>query len=385
MVGRFNMPNFFGGNREEEAKKVAPVEVALPPIMQRPPVALPRLITAIPQPQTAVKFPQTTAAVEAYNAKVVAPLDATPYERAKAAYTTRFRGMNGFPITMTNPLSYTRYIPQNPVVPTPENERLVPLEFFANSDSMRVAYQQRRANEPIDSRIVSYLARRDARYTEPTNIEKPTVQFNNPIPRDNRTNFWGNTQAHQLSVAASASVTGVSPLLVRRTANWATDIAEQHAMDLGLFHENGDPNLWHNEADAMRHFLWNARMTRDFGRSQAASVADRYEMVTWSNTRLQGGIAYRVSFASLMDMANNAVGREYASRYPDLSYDELFVRAWEDGSLITSLDGVPNLHGLSVDQIFVDGFDRSVLLFLPNDSRQPLFFMTMEDYKRLSR
>jgi len=35
----------------------------------------------------------------------LAPPNATPYERAKAAYTTRFRGMNGFPITMTNPVA----------------------------------------------------------------------------------------------------------------------------------------------------------------------------------------------------------------------------------------------------------------------------------------
>lgn len=90
----------------------------------------------------------------------------------------------------------------------------------------------------------------------------------------------------------------------------------------------GNPGDFTNDghADAYRHALWNARMTRAFGQSWAAEYATAHEMVP-------GNPAAREA----MDLHNNEVGRRIAVQNPhasDADLQALVRAAVERGDLV---------------------------------------------------
>lgn len=165
-------------------------------------------------------------------------------------------------------------------------------------------------------------------------------------------------------------------------ASWARDMGVQRAELLWFYDEYGTLVTWDNEADAYRHFLWNARMTRELGRTVAAKIANRHEVVTWDSKRVNGGIVYFVNLSSLMDMYNNAVGREYAENNPNEDYVKLFSRAaFIDGALILELSFVQDAFGLSDWQIMTraDG-TQYTNIYVPDDPNGQIEFLTYEQY-----
>jgi hypothetical protein len=93
---------------------------------------------------------------------------------------------------------------------------------------------------------------------------------------------------------------------------------------------------WGNEADALRHFAWNAANARVMSVDQAIATSNAHEINSlindgWNLTDIlpPGIIAAKLSRGDLMDLWNNRVGIELGSR-SDLSHKclhELFMYA----------------------------------------------------------
>jgi hypothetical protein len=127
---------------------------------------------------------------------------------------------------------------------------------------------------------------------------------------------------------------------------WAEDLALQYAKDRNMieYNVNNDPITWDNEADALRHFAWSARMTKEMSKEKAETVAGNHERNVYYRT-LSGYVRF-VPLENIMDEHNNAAGTEYADKLKSDDYAatgpyvKLFTEAKNDGKLILTLDDV---------------------------------------------
>jgi len=89
--------------------------------------------------------------------------------------------------------------------------------------------------------------------------------------------------------------------------------------------ENGLDSTWNNEADAIRHFMWNFEMTKSIGEEQAKKIADSHEALNQNSPE-----------EKTMDEHNNEAGRKLANDpdYKDLSPYEAAEKALREGKLI---------------------------------------------------
>ena len=137
-------------------------------------------------------------------------------------------------------------------------------------------------------------------------------------------------------------------------ANECLSAAEEYAKNKGL------SSTWNNEADAYRHFLWNARLTREFGYYEARDITNQHEYNSLADNNWLGGplsyltiyspqlIAAKMNQESFMDLWNNQVGRELANNadFKHMSYDELFKMALDNNWLITDANQAFSFLGI---------------------------------------
>jgi hypothetical protein len=129
-------------------------------------------------------------------------------------------------------------------------------------------------------------------------------------------------------------------------APWADDLAVQYAEDNGFLEYGKDnvPITWDNEADALRHFAWNVRMTRELSAANAETISFNHERQIFYKTVF--GYVRFVPLENIMDEHNNNAGREYAGKLkgddPKASepYIKLFTEAKNAGKLILNADGI---------------------------------------------
>ncbi|MBQ7974748.1 MAG: hypothetical protein IJ300_03575 [Clostridia bacterium] len=123
-------------------------------------------------------------------------------------------------------------------------------------------------------------------------------------------------------------------------------------------------STWNNKADAYRHFIWNAKMTRDsdIGYYNARNITNRYEYENmqdnnWLSSNSNGFdyqkdntiIKGRMNQEMFMDLWNNQVGRELANNkeFKSLDTDELFDFADKYGLLITDANKTYDFLGIT--------------------------------------
>ena len=172
-------------------------------------------------------------------------------------------------------------------------------------------------------------------------------------------------------------------------SNWARDKGVEYAKKSKYYNDKGELVTWDNKADAYRHFLWNARMTRELGKDSAEIIGNKHEHVTWNSKKVSGGTIFNIPFSSLMDLNNNGMGRSYAKIHPDYGYDDLWKSAMKDKNIITSLSQVQEFYHLSDEQIF--SYDNSNLLnkkyikvYVPDDKKQKCHIMNKnENFNRI--
>ena len=172
-------------------------------------------------------------------------------------------------------------------------------------------------------------------------------------------------------------------------SNWARDKGVEYAKKSKYYNDKGELVTWDNKADAYRHFLWNARMTRELGKDSAEIIGNKHEHVTWNSKKVSGETIFNIPFSSLMDLNNNGMGRSYAKIHPDYGYDDLWKSAMKDKNIITSLSQVQEFYHLSDEQIF--SYDNSNLLnkkyikvYVPDDKKQKCHIMNKnENFNRI--
>ena len=171
-------------------------------------------------------------------------------------------------------------------------------------------------------------------------------------------------------------------------SNWARDKGVEYAKK-SKYYNKGELVTWDNKADAYRHFLWNARMTRELGKDSAEIIGNKHEHVTWNSKKVSGETIFNIPFSSLMDLNNNGMGRSYAKIHPDYGYDDLWKSAMKDKNIITSLSQVQEFYHLSDEQIF--SYDNSNLLnkkyikvYVSDDKKQKCHIMNKnENFNRI--
>lgn len=172
-------------------------------------------------------------------------------------------------------------------------------------------------------------------------------------------------------------------------SNWARDKGVEYAKKSKYYNDKGELVTWDNKADAYRHFLWNARMTRELGKDSAEIIGNKHEHVTWNSKKVSGETIFNIPFSSLMDLNNNGMGRSYAKIHPDYGYDDLWKSAMKDKNIITSLSQVQEFYHLSDEQIF--SYDNSNLLnkkyikvYVSDDKKQKCHIMNKnENFNRI--
>ena len=172
-------------------------------------------------------------------------------------------------------------------------------------------------------------------------------------------------------------------------SNWARDKGVEYAKKSKYYNDKGELVTWDKKADAYRHFLWNARMTRELGKDSAEIIGNKHEHVTWNSKKVSGETIFNIPFSSLMDLNNNGMGRSYAKIHPDYGYDDLWKSAMKDKNIITSLSQVQEFYHLSDEQIF--SYDNSNLLnkkyikvYVSDDKKQKCHIMNKnENFNRI--
>ncbi len=122
--------------------------------------------------------------------------------------------------------------------------------------------------------------------------------------------------------------------------------------------------VWNNKADAYRHFLWNAKMTRNknVGYYNSRNIANRHEYAAMMDKDwIAGGsegfdylkdnavIKGKMNQENLMDLWNNQVGRELANNaaFKNMTEDELFDFAEKHNLLIIDANKTYDFLGIT--------------------------------------
>jgi hypothetical protein len=137
---------------------------------------------------------------------------------------------------------------------------------------------------------------------------------------------------------------------------WAENLALQYAKDRNMLEYNTDnaPITWDNEADALRHFAWSVRMTKELSEEKTEIIVSNHERHIFY--KISSGYVRFIPLENLMDERNNEIGMEYADKLKggdygaSAPYIELFAEAKNDGKLALTLDDVYRLD---------PGLDRS--------------------------
>ena len=137
-------------------------------------------------------------------------------------------------------------------------------------------------------------------------------------------------------------------------ANLALSMANNYAYSHGL------DSTWNNEADAYRHFMWNAMLTRHVGYYEARFITNLHEYMAMEDygwlddstrfTTYNSPWVYgRMNQEMFMDLWNNQVGRELAnnSDFSHMNGDELFEMALQNGWLVTDASNTFEFLGIS--------------------------------------
>ena len=192
--------------------------------------------------------------------------------------------------------------------------------------------------------------------------------------------YWGNPRIQNIAELAH-NLFAVDPIRIGiaiHNSNQARDAGVKYAEEYNLY--EGDQLItWDNEADAYRHFIWNAMMTDSIGSYAAKIIAGNHEWVSYSQKKVEGGIVYNVNVASLMDINNNLKGVAYAIAHPNMDKDELFKLASKNGDIITSLEQAKSAYGLTDKNIFYDGNGvQYVKVFISDEDSSKSKFLTNE-------
>lgn len=176
----------------------------------------------------------------------------------------------------------------------------------------------------------------------------PTVQFNSKYnTKEMRMGLWCTSNlGAEVATRAYIYYKDASSAAERKAKIWGLD------------------SDWNTKADAYRHFIWNANMTRDTGVGyyQTRNIVNRYEyenMDEWNwldpnsrnfdylkdNTIIKG----KMNQENLMDLWNNQVGRALANNkeFTHLNVDELFSFAQEHNLLINDANNVYSFLGIT--------------------------------------
>ena len=181
----------------------------------------------------------------------------------------------------------------------------------------------------------------------------------NPIKRTDSDGLsfdelWWTMMKYDLGTANRANALGNDTLMA----------AQQYMYDTGL------TTLENNKADAWRHFLWSASMTREMGVEQAEFVGNNHEFKNLKSIKLidtketstgaPSVVRGQINQATIMDLWNNQVGRKLANRrdLKNKNYNELWVYANKHNMIIKNADDVYTFLGL--DESYINAETWSV-------------------------
>jgi len=129
------------------------------------------------------------------------------------------------------------------------------------------------------------------------------------------------------------------------------------ATETSIFGSRELPVTWDNEADAYRHFLWTFYMTMALDADAALTAGNAIELFGLYDfnmvndirrtTNSQSVVSTRMNQPTIMDLWNNAVGRNMAESGDFESGHDAFIYALENGMLITDAHSVYSLFGLT--------------------------------------
>lgn len=148
---------------------------------------------------------------------------------------------------------------------------------------------------------------------------------------------------------------------IMKFSDHAFKMGDEYAEKKGYYDEEGNLVSWENEADALRHFVWNAMVARNYGQEVAKAAGDAHEIqnvktakLSEKGTKLGDEIIYtQFNQSTLMDLFNNAAGRHFAvsEALKDYSYEELFQDAKSKDRVITDAATVYDRLGISKDYL----------------------------------
>ena len=213
--------------------------------------------------------------------------------------------------------------------------------------------------------------------------ENNPVMFYDPSGKAYSGNKYVETIAEALKSGYATSIRSLWK--GNEIGDWAREYAIKYAEIRGFRTSNGEIKTWDNEADALRHFSWNAKMTREIGIRDAEIIAFNHENVTWETEDCKDGFVAKLTFSSLMDLHNNKMGRLYATQYANLSYATLFLKANSENNVIISLEQVKEKYKLDDTQIFIDNNTKYINLYYSNHILEPPRIINKDEYEKLKK
>ena len=113
-------------------------------------------------------------------------------------------------------------------------------------------------------------------------------------------------------------------------------------------------DTWDNIVDAKRHMEWNSRMVREIGYGNAQIAGNNHELVSlrekgWVISEVGSLVKTYINQATLMDLRNNAIGRNLAVNpsVANYNYDQIFNYGLNKGVLITDATKAYEYFGIN--------------------------------------
>jgi hypothetical protein len=206
--------------------------------------------------------------------------------------------------------------------------------------------------------------------------------------------FDGGKGTEEIHSGQSLFITGINPFTAITELNMISDrfgfetamsvwsLSERakaeaiaYAREHDFFIQSGSrlrPQLqletWDNAADAYRHFIWNVYMTQQLGVDVAQFAGDVHEYLAlvangWIMTESSFHILTKINQSTLMDLQNNAVGRDLASNphLSSLSARALFDHANANNMLILDAGRTYQFYGIREDLPIMPGWTVDVI------------------------